>query len=82
MTQEELDRRMAEDSRGWDNSHLLKERQYLKRHYRGIRRSSDRLWFHEKLPMSFLQGKEIHHDWENGETCYLLEIEKHKELHK
>ena len=44
-------------------------------------RSSDKQFFIWKIGKEYLKDKQIHHDWDNGGYCYLLETEMHKKLH-
>ena len=38
----------------------------------------DRWWFKKKLPKEMYDRYEIHHDWDNGATCYLFTPLKHR----
>ena len=39
-------------------------------------------YFRAHLSKEYLKGKEIHHEWDNGGVCYLLERKEHGKLHK
>ena len=44
-------------------------------------RDRDLHYFRCHIP-EFLKGKEIHHEWNNGAICYILEKEVHHAYHK
>ena len=44
-------------------------------------RSSDYHWLERRVGRHFLKGKEIHHEWEDGARCYILNKDVHKEIH-
>ena len=43
-------------------------------------RGDDRYYFSKQLG-SFLDGKEIHHIWVDGDRCLLLGKQEHRDLH-
>jgi hypothetical protein len=43
-------------------------------------RDKDLHYFRDHMP-NFMKGKDIHHDWDNGAICYVLEEDKHHEKH-
>ena len=44
-------------------------------------RMSDLHYFRRPMPKQWLKGKDIHHDWDKGAICYLIEEEKHNAMH-
>lgn len=45
-------------------------------------RRSDRTFFNRHIGAKYMKGKQIHHDWRNGATCYLLEAKNHILIHR
>ena len=46
-----------------------------------IIRSADYNYFHGFRFGDLFKGKQIHHDWEDGARCYILNAEIRKEYH-
>ena len=44
-------------------------------------RQKDRRFFYSQLGHTFMEGKETHHDWENGAFCYILTHREHMKRH-
>lgn len=50
--------------------------------YRNRGRHRDWMWFVYHLGKEFMNGKQVHHDWDNGEVCYVLSKDAHVNLHR
>lgn len=50
--------------------------------YRDYRRTSDNQWAERTFPRRWRQQYEIHHTWQNGEYCFFLTQEQHRERHR
>ena len=44
-------------------------------------RQRDRRFFYSLLGHRYMEGLQIHHDWENGCFCYLLTHREHMKVH-
>ena len=45
-------------------------------------RGLDRKWCYRNIPSSIMWNVEVHHDWENGGTMYLLSHAEHMSIHR
>ena len=59
-----------------------RRRYYLQDKEKEKIRRSDRYWVETRIPFSIRNGCEIHHDWENGGTMYLIPKVEHILLHR
>lgn len=71
-----LDISIRTNQRNWMGNFSLRDEVQK---YRDQRRSLDHQWANRTFPQPWLQRFEIHHRWNQNETCFFLTKEQHRE---